>query len=146
MHEEREFYKLEWMCAGSNANCGLGRGRGVKGWRFIFPQLRSDTPAIEVAAACGLAEGEGGRAGCMCVAAGCNTRGGVTSRDSEQITSLTTRYGLPRAAIVASVWRDSTAGSTGAKLPSRDINKPNGAYLSIERGLGKFRPTRRIER
>lgn len=32
---------------------------------------------------------------------------GVTSRDSEQIASLTTRYRLPRAiAIVASVWHD----------------------------------------
>lgn len=80
----------------------------------------------------------------MCAAAGCNTRGGVTSRDSEQITSLTTRYGLPRVAIVASAWRDSTAGSAGTKLPSCDINKPNGAYLSLERG--KFKPIRRIER
>lgn len=60
----------------------------------------------------------------MCVVTGCNTRGGVTSRDSEQITSLTTRYGLPRAAIVASVWRDSTtARRIRANLP-RDINKP----------------------
>lgn len=137
------------MCAGSNANCGLGRGRGVKGWRFIFPQLRSDTPAIEVAAACGLAGGRNGR-GCMCVAAGCNTRGGVTSRDSEQITSLTTRYGLPRAAIVASVWRDSTAGSTGAPNSPRAIliNLTARTFLSsvgsgvsdrLERSSGNFK-------
>lgn len=45
---EVKFYKLEWT---RQVECKLWmvvKSRGVKGWRFILPELRSDMPAIEV--------------------------------------------------------------------------------------------------
>lgn len=124
------------MCAGSNANCGLGRGRGVKGWRFIFPQLRSDTPAIEVAAACGLAEEEergGGADGVhVCCSGVQHSRGCYKSGfGADYVTHHAIRTAARRNSCIRMA-RFYGGGFYRRKLPSRDINKPNGAYLSLE--------------
>lgn len=78
------------------------RGQGLEVY------LPTDTPAIEVTAACGLADGGEGAG---------HSEGG-TSRDSKQIASLTMRYRLPRTiAIVASVRHDSTGRANFAGFP-----------------------------